>query len=143
MKKLTAFVFVLMLLTLSGELMAQEQPHGEVCLAGILLGDMSSGAISLGYYSKFAGVEANGTVLEDGVVFGGNLLAGFFEKGFTPYATGGIWVTTGGYIGFNLGGGLKIKITKRIAIRAEYRRYFYSNIEWGVNVLAGGLSFSF
>lgn len=77
------------------------------------------------------------------MIIGGNILVGTFEsKNLMPYLTAGIWTTTGGGFGYNVGGGVKIKLSEVFAIRAEYRRYFISE-DWGVNAMIGGISMFF
>ncbi len=148
MKKSIALFFVFSLIVLSGNLTAQERKRGEISFGGGLFfseGNSSPfGAASLGYYFKLIGVEVNGAIIEGGGVLGGNLVVGLFDnQGLIPYATGGIWTTTYGGFGFNVGGGIKIKLSEVLAIRAEYRRYIVSETDWGVNAVIGGISLFF
>ncbi len=148
MKKFTVLFLVFSILLLSGDIFAEARKKAEICFAGGLFfsGGYSTafGAASLGYYFKVIGVEVNGAIFKGGTVLGGNLLLGPFDnQRFIPYATGGIWTTTDGGFGFNLGGGIKIKLSKVFAIRAEYRRYFVGDTDWGVNTIIGGICFFF
>jgi opacity protein-like surface antigen len=54
-----------------------------------------------------------------------------------------LWTTTYGGFGFDVGGGVKIKLSERFAIRAEYRRYFIGDDDLGLNVILGGISVFF
>lgn len=147
MKKIIMLFFVLSLVVLSANLMAQERKKGEISFGGGVVfeeGNSSPfGVVSLGSASKFIGAEVNAGYIEGVVVIGGNLLVGKFEsKNLVPYVTGGVWTTTFGGFGFNVGGGLKIKLSEVFAIRAEYRRYFTGE-DWGLNALIGGISLFF
>jgi hypothetical protein len=148
MKKFISLFLVFSLLVLLGNLFAESRKKGEICFAGgLFFSDGESfpfGAASLGYYSKLIGAEVNGGIIEGGAVIGGNLVVGLFDNQvFVPYATGGVWTTTDGGFGFNAGGGIKIKLSKVFAIRAEYRRYFVGDSDWGVNAIIGGISLFF
>ena len=135
-------------MALSGSLFAETRKKGEISLAGGLFfseGNSSPfGAASLGYYFKWIGAEVNGAIVEGGGVIGVNLVVGDFDnRRLIPYATGGIWTTTYGGFGFNVGGGIKIKISEVFAIRVEYRRYIVSETDWGLNAVIGGISLFF
>ena len=148
MKKLIAMTLVFSIFALSGNLFADSRKKGEICFAGGLFfseGDSAPfGAASLGYYFKLIGAEISGAYVEGGAVIGGNLVVGLFDSpGLIPYATGGVWAFTDGGFGFNAGGGIKIKLSEVFAIRAEYRHYFSSDMDWGVNAIIGGISFFF
>lgn len=148
MKKFISLLLVFFVLVLSGNLFAEARKKGEFSLAGGLFFSEGAsspfGAASLGYYFKWVGAEVNGAILEGGGVIGGNLVVGdFANPRLIPYATGGIWTTTDGGFGFNAGGGIKIKLSEVLAIRAEYRRYFIGDSDWGVNAIIGGISLFF
>ncbi len=148
MKKIIVLFLVYSILALSGNLFAETRKKGEFSLAGGLIfseGYSSPfGGASLGYYFKWIGAEVNGVVIEGGGIIGGNLVVGLFDnQRLIPYATGGIWTTTYGGFGFNVGGGIKIKLSEVFAIRAEYRRYIVGESDWGVNAVIGGISFFF
>lgn len=148
MKKFIALFLVFSILALSGNLFAEARKKVEICFAGGLFFSEGIsapfGAVSLGYYSKLIGAEVNGAIIEGGAVIGGNLVVGLFDnQRLIPYATGGIWTTTDGGFGFNVGGGIKIKLSEVFAIRAEYRRYFVGESDWGVNAIIGGISLFF
>ena len=152
MKKFIVLFLVFSLFSLSGNLMAQNRKKGEISLGGGFFfvdgGSSAFGAVSLGYYSTFIGVELNGAILEGGALIGGNLSVGPFAmriamRSFIPYATGGIWTTTSGGIGFDIGGGIKIKLSEVFALRTEYRRYIFGESDWGMNAIIGGISWFF
>jgi hypothetical protein len=148
MKKFMALFLVFSVLILSGNLFAEARKKGEICFGGGLFfsegNSAAFGAASFGYYSKLIGGEVNGAILEGGMVIGGNLVVGLFDnQSLIPYATGGIWTTTAGGSGYNIGGGIKMKLSEVFAIRAEYRRYFFGDSDWGVNTIIGGISLFF
>ena len=71
-------------------------------------------------------------------------IPGAKTSGVVPYAAGGLWTTSGGGVGWNIGGGLKMKLTETLAIRAVYRRFAsFEEFDWGVNVISFGLSIFF
>ena len=147
-KKIVSLFFVFLILSLCGNLCAKERKMGEICFAGGLSfldgGNAPLGAVSLGIYYKVIGIEVNGAILGGAQVIGGNLVAGPFDnQSLIPYATGGIWTTTYGGFGFNFGGGIKIRLSEGFAFRSEYRRYFFSDTDWGLNVIVGGISLFF
>lgn len=153
MKKSSVCVFAILLLELSVNLGAHERKRAEICLAGGIFTTGSNGsgiiATSLGYNFKFVGAEVYGAIIEQGTVLGANLLLGFFEyQPFIPYVIGGIWTIGGDNTivaegsGFNVGGGIKIKLMDAFAVRAEIRRYFVES-HWGVNTFTGGISLFF
>lgn len=148
MKKFIAFFLVFSVFTLSGNLFAEARKKGEICFGGgLFFSEGNSAAFvaaSLGYYSKLIGGEVNGAIIEGGAVIGGNVVVGLFDnQRLIPYATGGIWTTTAGSFGYNIGGGIKMKLSEVFAIRAEYRRYFFGESDWGVNTIIGGISLFF
>ncbi len=146
MKNLAISIFISFLLIWSGNLNAQERKKAEICLAGgaFLSEDTSTAfvAASIGYKFKFIGAEVNGEIFREAIVLGTNLLLGPFHLRIIPYATGGIWTTTWGGIGLNVGGGIKIKLSDTFAVRAEFRRYFVES-DWGINTIIGGISLFF
>jgi len=133
-----------MMIALSGNLKAQERKKGEVFLGGSLLlnAGIPAGSVSLGGYSKFIGAELNEALLSNIVIIGGNVVIGPFELKGIPYATAGIWTTGYGRLRFNAGGGVKFKVSDDVALRAEYRRYFFGD-GWGVDTISAGISFLF
>jgi hypothetical protein len=148
MKRLIVLSLVFSLMVLSGSLFAETGKKGEICFAGgFFFSDGCSaalGAASLGYYYKIIGAEVNGAVIGGGGIMGGNLFVGLFDNQvLAPYATWGIWATTCGGLGFNAGGGIKVKPSELFAIRAEYRRYFVGGGDWGINAIIGGISLFF
>ena len=121
--KFIVFFLVFSLLVLTANLMAEERKKGEICFAGGLFipegYSAPFGAVSLGFYSNVIGIEVNGAILGGVTVIGSNLVAGGFDsRNLIPYATAGIWTTTYGGFGFNFGGGIKIKVSELLAIRA-------------------------
>lgn len=148
MKKFIGFFLLFSVLAISGNLFADARKKGEISFGGGLFlseyDSLSFGAASLGYYSKFIGGEVNGAIFEGGAVIGGNLIVGHFDnQRLIPFATGGIWTTAFGGLGYNIGGGIKMKLSEEFAIRAEYRRYFVGDSDWGVNTIIGGISLFF
>jgi len=148
MRKFMILFLVFSVWAISGSLFADARKKAEISLAGgafISEGNSSSfGAASLGYYFKWVGAELNGAVLEGGGIIGCNLVIGIFNSPrLIPYTTGGIWTTTYGGGGFDVGGGIKMKLSEALAIRAEYRRYIVSDTGWGVSAVIGGLSLFF
>jgi hypothetical protein len=145
MKKLTVLFLVISLLAFAGNLSAQQGIKSELSLGGgSFLGEGCSsyfGAASLGFYSKMIGAELSGAILGGGAVVDVNLSSGPFEwQHFIPYATSGIWTTTSGGFGFNVGGGIKIKLSDEVALRVEYRRYLLQESDWGLDAIIGGIS---
>jgi hypothetical protein len=148
MKRIIIMYLVFSLFALLGDLGAQNKKRGEISLGGGIFfadgGSSAFGAVSLGFYEPFIGVELNGAILEGGALIGGNLSVGpFAALRFIPYATGGIWTTTFGGVGFNVGGGIKLRLTEAFALRTEYRRYIFGDSDWGVNALIGAISWFF
>lgn len=148
MKKFTVLLVVFSALVLSGNLFAEGERKREISFGGgYFLSDCCStsfGAASLGYYSKLIGGELSGAVLEGGAILGGNLVLGLFENQLViPYTTMGIWTTVCGGLGYNVGGGIKIKLSETFAMRAEYRRYFVGDTDWGIDTIIGGISLFF
>jgi opacity protein-like surface antigen len=147
MKKCIVTLLLFSFLALSGDLIAQKRKKGEVSLGGGVFfadGGSAFGAISLGYLTPFVGLEMNGAILEGGGLIGGNLSVGpFTSQVFIPYVTGGIWTTTEGGSGFNVGAGVRVKLTEAFALRAEYRRYIFGESDWGLNAVIGAISYFF
>jgi len=148
MKKIMVLFLVYSVVALSGSLFAETRKKAEISLAGGSFisegGSSAFGAASLGYYFKWIGAELNGAVLEGGGIIGCNLVIGIFDSPrLIPYTTGGIWTTTYGGGGFDVGGGIKMKLSEAFAIRAEYRRYVTSDTDWGVSAAIGGISLFF
>lgn len=148
MRRAISLFLVFFILVLSANLFADARKKGEISFGGGVFfsgGDSSAfGAASLGYYSKLIGAEVNGALIMGGGVIGGNLVLGLFDaEPLVPYATGGVWTTTYGGFGFDVGGGIKIRLSKVFAIRVEYRRYFFDDGDWGVNTVIGGISLFF
>lgn len=148
MRKTASLSLVFFILVLSANLFAEARQKGEFSLGGgvFFAGHDGSafGAASFGYYSKFIGAEVNGALIMGGGIIGGNLVLGLFNaEPLIPYVTGGAWITTYGGFGFDVGGGIKIRLSKVFAIRVEYRRYLLDEGDWGVNTLIGGISLFF
>jgi len=135
-------------MALSMDLNAQNRKKAEISLGGGSFyagGDgVSFGAFALGICSGYIGAELNGAIVEGGIILGGNLSIGPFAlRGLIPYATGGIWTTTLGGFGFNVGGGIRFKLTEAFALRTEYRRYIFNGSDWGINALIGAATLFF
>lgn len=148
MKKFIISLLVLSIFALSGDLIAQNRKKGEISFGGgyffVERESTAFGAVALGYYSTYIGAEVNGAILRGGALIGGNLSIGpFAMERFIPYATGGVWTTTSGGFGFTFGGGVKMKLSEVVAIRAEYRRYIFGDSNWGLNAIIGGISWIF
>ena len=148
MKKHKIWLIVFSVLLMSATLMAQERRRYEFSLAGgAVITDSAYGPVvglSIGYTSKSVGAEVNGAYIGMVVVFGANLVAGLFDsKRAIPYATGGVWTSTYGGLGFYLGGGLKLMISPRSAWRTEYRYYVVGDSKWGLNAVVTGISWFF
>ena len=148
MKKHMIWLIVFFVFAASGNLAAQERKKVELCIAGGALfssgGYGPAGGLSLGYTSKYVGVEVNGAYIGGVGVFGANLVAGLFDsKRYIPYATGGLWTSSYGGLGFYVGGGVKVKISPRYAWRTEYRRYIVGDSKWGLNAVVSGISIFF
>jgi len=135
-------------LALSANLYAEAMKKGEFSLAGGIFFTGSDGtafgAASLGGHSKFIGIEANGAVFRGSGILGANLVLGTFGAEYViPYATAGVWTSTVGSGGINVGGGIKIKVSEITAFRIEYRHYFLGGGDWDVNTFIGGFSLFF
>ena len=154
MKKIFALVIFCSLVVCSGDLLAQERKKSEFNLSavGVTIEDeglwiIPGGVVSFGYYPmREVGLEIGAIVIiSEGAwaLFTGNvILSSFNLQRIIPYVTGGLWTTTAGGFGWNIGGGLKIKLTERLAIRAEYRRWaVFEEFDWGVNFISCGLSY--
>lgn len=129
---------------LSGNLIAKERKRGELYLGGSIFfwdGDATLfGMIMVGGNYRGTGFDLSLHIISRGAIIAGNLKLGFFDgQKLIPYATGGIWTTTAGGFGFSLGGGLVLRLTESLGIRAEYRRLFVGEIEWGLNSILGGI----
>ena len=147
-KNFVALFLIFSFVILPGNLMAQEMKTGEICLGGSLFffeGDTALfGMICVGGNYKVVGFDLRGYITEGGAIIAGNLKLGLFDsQRSVPYATGGVWTTTGGGFGFNIGGGLGLRLTEVFAIRVEYRRWFVGEIDWGLNTISAGISWFF
>jgi len=155
-KKIIALVIVFFFMACSGNLLAQKRKGGELSLSavGVTVEELGlwiipGGMIGLGINTtKAVGVELDGIIVISegaGALMSGNVVVSPFNlKEAIPYAIGGIWTTTAGGFGWNLGGGLKIKLNENLAIRAEYRRWaVFEEFRWCVNFILCGLSLFF
>jgi hypothetical protein len=155
-KKFFALTIVLSFGICSGDLLARERKNFEFNLSavGVTIEDeglwiIPGGVVSLGYYPlKKIGLELGGIIIISegaGALITGNVvICPFNLERVIPYATGGLWTTTSGGFGWNIGGGLKIMIFDKLAIRAEYRRWaVFEEFDWGVNFISCGLSIYF
>jgi len=153
-KKFIILGIVFSLVVCSGDLLAKERKNFEFNLSavGVTIEDeglwiVPGGKVSLAYYPmKEVGIELGGIiVIPGGVFFSGNVVVSPFNlQRIIPYATGGLWTTTAGGFGWNIGCGLKIKLIENLAIRAEYRRWAaFEEFEWGLNFISFGLSYFF
>jgi hypothetical protein len=145
-----ALAIVFSLVVCSGNLLAQERKSGEFSLggavsSGIREGPAFLGVFSIGYYAtigfEFGGLFAIG----GGGIFSANfVLSASNHQEPIYYAIGGLWTTISGGTGWNIGGGLKIKLNENMAIRAEYRRWVpFGESEGGAYSLSCGLSLFF
>jgi len=151
MKKLAALITVFFFAACFGNLLAQEQKNLELTLGaagtvaeGMGLWILPGGAISLGFHTtKGIGVEIGGIILAGGAFVSGNaVLSPLNLERVIPYTTGGLWTTTAGGLGWNAGGGIKLKLNRTIGIRIEYRRWgIFDEYGWGGNLILFGLSF--
>lgn len=66
-----------------------------------------------------------------------------FNLRYSPYATGGLWTTTFGGVGWNIGGGFKIKLNEDLAVRAEFKHWTNLDFDWGVNLISFGITLFF
>ena len=156
MKKFISLAIFFSLVVCSGDLLPQERKRSEfslravgVTVEGEGLWIVPGGVVSLGFYQiKEVGIELGGIIIIDegiAALITGNVIVSPFNLQRTiPYVTGGLWTTTAGGFGWNVGGGLKIKLTETLAIRAEYRRWaVFEEFDWGVNFISCGLSYFF
>jgi opacity protein-like surface antigen len=147
---------VFSLVVCSGNLLAQGRKNKEFSLgiAGVTFsedGTPVGGVISLGYHGTKGvdiGIELGGLIVLSeggGVILSANLVLSFSNlKGPIYYAIGGVWTTTSGGTGWNIGGGLKIKLNENMAIRAEYRHLvLFEDPDIGAASISGGLSLFF
>jgi len=138
-------VIVFSLVVCSGGLLAQEQKSGELSLGGAVFPREEfalTGMISLGFHTTGrlgVGIEL-GAILAGGGVLSANLVLSSFDlERVILYATGGVWLNEHGETGLNIGGGLKLKLSENLAIRAEYRSSLHED-EGGAGFIYGGLS---
>lgn len=148
-----ALVIVLSLVVCSCSLMAQGRKNAEVGLgaAGVTYWEDSwtvlGGVIGFGY-NAIIGFELGGIISigeGGGVILSANLVMSPFNlQRVMPYAIGGVWTAAPEGSGWNIGGGLKIKLNENLAIRAEYRRLvLFEESEVGATSISGGLSLFF
>lgn len=150
--KFLTLIIILSFIICSANLLAQERKKGEVCLVvGGVFGDEAGvgGMTNLGYYlSKGIGIEAGGIIgiFGEGVgalILGNVVVSPLGNQKFIPYATGGIWIGLSGGQGWNFGGGLKMMLGERLAIRTEYRLWLNTEDFFGNNSIMFGLSYFF
>jgi len=154
-KKFIALLIVFFLVACSSNLLAQKRKNGELSLCAVAIVNhygfwiIPGGMISLGINTtKTVGVELDGIIViseESGALISANIvLSPFNLKELIPYTIGGIWTTTYGGFGWNFGGGIKIKLSENLAIRAEYKYWAnFEEYEWGINFISCGLSLFF
>ena len=141
-------VIVFSLVVCSGGLLAQEQKSGELSLGGAVFPGEEfalTGMISLGFHKTGrlgVGVELGGIIAGGGVLSANLVLSSFDLERVILYATGGVWINTVGETGWNIGGGLKLKLNENLAIRAEYRSWLPSEEydEYSAGSILCGLS---
>ncbi|MHA2315461.1 MAG: hypothetical protein ACXACF_09325 [Candidatus Hermodarchaeia archaeon] len=111
--------------------MAQERKKAEFSLGaalseGIQEGSAVAGVFSIGHYETI-GFELGGLiVIGEGVraILSANFVVSpFYLQRVIPYAIGGVWSAIPEASGWNIGGGLKIKLNENLAVRIEYRRW--------------------
>jgi hypothetical protein len=151
-KKLAALVFVVSFLAISGNLWGQKTKVKEFSLG--VVGVSNSGKywfrhgamISIGYNTiKGIGTEAGGigsTRLSFGVLMYGNIVISPFQiPKFFPFATGGLWISPSKVTGWNVGFGLKLRVSESMALRAEFRRWMhFDSYEKSRNIILIGFS---
>ncbi len=147
-KKFAAFVFAVFFLMISGNLWAQKTKAKEFSLGvvGVSNGEkyrFRHGAmVSIGYNTtKGIGVEAGGigsTRLSFGVLIYGNVVVSPFQiPKFFPFVTGGLWASPSEVTGWDVGCGLKLMVSKDMALRAEFRRWMrFDNYEENINIIS-------
>ena len=149
-KKFISLFLIFSLVVCSGNLLAQERKNAEFSLGGAISGGIQEGSavlgvFSIGYYATI-GFELGGHIVigeGGGAILSANLVVSSFNRqGVIPYAIGGVWTLTSEGTGWNIGGGLKIKLNENLAIRAEYRRWVpFGESEGGAYSISCGLSF--
>ena len=140
----------------SGNLLAQGQKNTEFSLGVAAVtfwedGTPAGGVISLGYHGTKGvdiGIELGGIIVlgeGGGAILSANLVVSPFNlQGVIPYAIGGVWMGIPEASGWNIGGGLKIKLNENLAIRAEYRRWVLFEVSGvGATSISCGLSLFF
>ena len=146
-------VIVFSLVVCSGNLLAQERKSREFSLgaavsSGIREGSDAHFVFSIGYHATI-GFELGGLIVTGegvGVILSANLaVSPFYLQRVIPYAIGGLWTVLLGEIsGWNIGGGLKIKLKENMAIRIELRRWVpFGQSEGGAASISFGLSWFF
>ncbi len=112
---------------------------------------LPGGVINVGYLKKGIGGEGYLAYFPGagllGFLFGGNIVANpFSDQPISPCLSTGILVSPVGFGIWNAGGGLKIKFTRNLGIRMEYRYCraftFSSDFQFGFGMLVGGIFFS-
>lgn len=156
MRKAIVLLIALAFVASGGDLWAQEGKKWEFSLsaAGVsasseVLRVIPGGVFSCTYYpTKVIGVEFGTLVVISDSAFalltGGVIVSLPNLQRVIPYVAGGVWTTTFGGIGWNIGGGLKIRATETLALRFEYRRWaLFEELEYGANFFSGGISIFF
>jgi opacity protein-like surface antigen len=155
-RKFTVLIFVLVMLAFSGNLLAQEKNSKEISLSAVGAANfgefrfIEGPMITIGYNTtKGIGFEAGGIIVFGetvGALLSGNIVVSPFNiRKIVPYATGGLWTSHSfAGVGWNAGGGIKLLLSDKLAIRAEYRRWSsFEEFSFGVNTFSGGLSYIF
>jgi hypothetical protein len=130
LKKTSIGVLAMLLIVLLAGLPASAATEGsqmEINCAGMVsagLGMGSMGRIGFGYFDKGFGFEL-GTEAIPGGMFGGLfdgtlVLNPFFEKSVSPVLSIGALVSVFGDFAFVIGGGLRLRLTSKFGLRAEY-----------------------
>jgi hypothetical protein len=141
---------VFCLVVCSGNLLAQERKSGEFSLGGAISGGIREGpaflgVFSIGYYDTI-GFEFGGLFVPSagGILSANFVLSASNHKEPIYYVIGGVWTITSDGTGWNIGGGLKMKLNEKLAIRIEYRRWVpFGESEGGGYSLSCGLSLFF
>jgi hypothetical protein len=148
-KRIAALIFVLSLLFMSGQLIAQERNSAEFNISAVgtsltgRFGFIPAPKLSIGLMKDSFGIELGGIVSIGGALISGNVvISPFNDKKVTPYITGGLWTTTIGGLGWNVGGGIKIMLNRKLAARFELQRWgFFEEGDFGIYFISGGFSF--
>lgn len=110
-------------------------------------GEVLGGRISYArYLGSWVGIEPNVVVEPEDAVFSLDLVVNLSRKRkLVPYVGGGAGVCIHGSPFFDVGGGLRIRLSERLSLRGEFRYLAYEEdgVTYGLQGPLVGISYSF